>query len=367
MSEVGIIGLGVVRGRGDMSHAELLFKATRAAYDDAGIERKDVTSGVTTSYDYVEGRVLSNQFTLDSIGGTMKPCDLRLGDTGLHGLIAGAAEALAAPGSMVVVGSVLLARSEQSDGTRDGVEEISYEPLFLRPIVAGARYPEAFMFGLSARAYLARYGIAEEELATLVSAESRRGGSKPRGRDEILGSAVVAGPIRELHLAPELDVAAALILTADAPARQRRASLRGLGWAAVGAMPGDRNLYEQEATSIAAQQAYERAGIAGPDSAMRVEVANPYGIDEVLACEALGVAPPGEALTILGDEGGARVNPSGGAQGVGWARGTSSLAQLVDAVTELRESQADGRMLVCQTWGGFAGSTSAVAVLEVGS
>ena len=87
MPDVVIAGVGVAR-RGDepLSHAELLFRATRAAFDDAGIERDDVTSAVTTSYDYVEGRVLSNQFTLDSIGGVMKSCDLRLGESGVHGL-----------------------------------------------------------------------------------------------------------------------------------------------------------------------------------------------------------------------------------------------------------------------------------------
>ena len=206
MSEVAIAGVGVARPNGEpLSHAELLFRATRAAYDDAGIERKDVTGAVTTSYDYVEGRPLSNQFTLDSIGGVMKPCDLRLGDTGLHGFVGGVVEALSDPGGVVVSASVLLDLTDRAEDTDRTIEELGYEPMFLRPIVAGAAHPEALLFGLAARAYLAENGLDDDALADLVAMESARGSGPPRSRDEILASPVVAGPLRELHLAPKTD------------------------------------------------------------------------------------------------------------------------------------------------------------------
>jgi len=364
MTGVTIAGGGVAQpGDGEsLSHAELLYRATRAALDDARLERDSITSAVTTSHDYVEGRPLSNQFTLDSIGGVMKPCDLRLGDDGLHSLAAGAMEALAEPGGVVVVAAVLLGVSDHSDETTDRVQEVSYDPVWLRPVIAGAKRPEALLFGLSAQAYMAQHAVSEEDLATLVARRSGAGSSPARTADEILDSPVLAGPLRELHLAPSADVAAALVLSTDPPSGAARARIRGVGYAALDAMPGYRTLGEDGATARAARAAYERAGIGDPVNEIdRVETYNAYAIDEVLACEALGLAPPGGLLEAVAANGGARINPTGGAQAQGFARGTSSLAATVRALDEMDS----GEVLVSQGWTGCAASSSAVAVMEV--
>ena len=108
-NRVCIVGIGVVESAEpmiDLSHKELLFYATRKALDDAGLERKDISGAITTSYDFLEGRSLSNQYTLDSIGGVMKPCDLRLGEDGIYSLFGGYMEVMADPSQVVVVASV---------------------------------------------------------------------------------------------------------------------------------------------------------------------------------------------------------------------------------------------------------------------
>lgn len=368
MTQVAIAGIGVAEpGEGEsLSHAELLYRATRAALDDAELEREDITGAATTSYDYVEGRPLSNQFTLDSIGGVMKPCDLRLGDDGLHALAAGVMGALAEPGGTLVVAGVQMGRSDHSEDTRRAVQELLYEPVFTRPVVAGSRYPEALVFGLRAQQHMVANGLSEDDLADLVAKRSAGTGTTPaRTVEEILESPIVGGPLRELHIAPPTDVAAAMILSTQSRSTRMRARVRGIGWSADDALLVHRTLGRDTATAAAASRAYEHAGITDPRAQIdRAEVYNAYGIDEVLGCEALGLYAAGESFTPLKSSGSPRINPTGGVQSSGFARGVSSLAQTVRAIDEIG-ANGDGSILLAQGWTGCGGSSSAVAVIEV--
>lgn len=362
MSTVKVAGIGWAQpGDGEqLSHAELLYRATRGALDDAGLKRDAITSAVTTSYDYVEGRNLSNQFTLDSIGGTMKSCDLRLSDDGIHSIAAGAMEALSEPGGVVVVGAVQMAGTELVDATNRAVEEVLFEPLYQRPVLAGAAHPEALVFGLAARAYLERHGVDEAKLAELVAARSAGSGAA-RTAQEILDSPTIAGPLREGHRARRTDAAATLILTTDAP-NGARATIRGTGWAAEDGQFANRDLSEQRPTALAAKQAFAAAGVSDPAAELaRVETYNAYGIDEALVAEALGLAGAGEGFDALlaGD----KVNPTGGVQASGWARGAASLVQAVRAMEEMNDQP--GALLASQGWSGPGASSSAVAVFEI--
>jgi acetyl-CoA C-acetyltransferase len=362
MTSVSITGLGVAQPAGGerLSHAELLYRATRAALDDAGLERDAITAAVTATYDYVEGRPLSNQFTLDSVGGVMKPCDLRLGDDGLHGLAAGVVSALSDPGGVVVVASVLMGASEHSQETTWGVEELGYEPIYTRPVIAGLPWSEALGFALRARQYLAACGSEEEQLAELVSARSAHNGAA-RSAEQILVSPRVAGPLHELHRAPPADLATTMILSTEPAGGKRRAEIRGVGWATVEGLLTHRELGADEPTAAAAKAAYARAGIVDPAGEVdRAEVYNAYGIDEVLASEALGLVPKGNGLGALIES--KAVNPTGGAQAHGFAKGPTGLAQAARAI-----EQMDGGTLVAQGWTGSVGCSSAVAVIEVGA
>lgn len=363
MPAVQIAGVGVAEPSSDEqpSHAELLYRSTRAALDDAGIGRGEITTAITSSYDYTEGRALSNQFTLDSIGGTMKPCDLRLGDDGVHALAAGVSLALADPGSVVVVAAVQLRRGEHSAEAYRRIEELSYEPVFGRPVVAGAASPQAIAFGLRAQQYMAKHGTSEDDLANLVSRRSN-GGAVRRSADEILESTVVAGPIRAGHIAPATDVAATIVVSTDPPQGRTRGAIRGVGWAALDATLSSRRLDADEATGRAARDAYARAGIQDPAAEVgRAEVYNVYGIDEIQAVEALGLAPPGGAIEALKPSAGLRTNPTGGTQSHGWAPGAASLAA---TARSLLDGEAAEGVLVTQGWTGCGGCSSAVAVIE---
>jgi len=172
---VCVVGIGVVEGKApmvDVSHKEMLFHATRQALDDAGLERKDIGSAITSSFDFLEGRSLSNQYTLDSIGGVMKPCDLRLGEDGIYCLFAGYMEVMSDPSQVVVVASVQKASERDPDGLAyQKLIADSMEPVFSRPVcksVPNLLGLESVLAGMEARAFMDRTGLSEEDLASAI-------------------------------------------------------------------------------------------------------------------------------------------------------------------------------------------------------
>src|SRR4030042_2464838 len=165
-NRVCIVGIGLVESAQsifELSHKELLFYSTRKALDDAGLERKDIGGAMTSSYDFLEGRSLSNQFTLDSIGGVMKPCDLRLGEDGIYSLFAGYMEVMADPSKFVVVASVQKASERDSEGL--GYQKLiaaSMEPVFSRPVcnsIPNLLGLEPVLAAMEARAFMARWEL----------------------------------------------------------------------------------------------------------------------------------------------------------------------------------------------------------------
>ena len=125
-----------------------------------------------------------------------------------------------------------------------------------------------------------------------------------------------------------------------------------------------------------AAAAYEEAGI-GPQDADLFEVHDAFTIGEIVTTEALGLAAEGEGgalvdsgRTTLG--GPQPVNPSGGLLSRGHPLGATGVAQLCEAVWQLRGDagarQVDGaRVAVVETMGGgvsgIDGNGAVVAVL----
>ncbi len=107
MIHILVSGVGIRVDGAPSPHRDMLYEAVHEAFVEAGVKRHDIDTAVTISSDLAEGRSLSNQYTLDSIGGVMRPFDLRLGNEALHGLAAGVLELLAGKGRRSVVAGVL--------------------------------------------------------------------------------------------------------------------------------------------------------------------------------------------------------------------------------------------------------------------
>ena len=387
-TRVCVVGIGRMEADGpilDLSHKEMLFYATRQALDDAGLERKDIGSAITASFDFLEGRSLSNQYTLDSIGGVMKPCDLRLGEDGIYSLFAGFMEVLSDPSQIVVVASVQKASERDAKGI--GYQKLiadSMEPLFSRPVcksIPDLLSLEPILAAMEARAFMNRTGLSEENLAAVaVKNLSANSGGQPSDLNTkaVFKSDVLSWPIRKMTRAREADAACAIILASENKAKSLKNEpvfVSGIGWCSDKSHLPFRNPGVSRETQWAARQAYKMAGIRQPQKEINLaEISDWYAHRELMHCEALGLCGSDDIQKCAADgrfekEGKLPVNPSGGLLGRGNAIGTSGLLRISQVVEQIR-GQANGSQVkgasvgLAQSWGGIPTAAAGVAVLS---
>jgi acetyl-CoA C-acetyltransferase len=386
-NRVCIVGIGLLEShepRTELSHKELLFYATKNALDDAGVKRKDINGAVTNTFDFLEGRSLSNQYTLDSIGGVMKPCDLRLGEDGIYGLFAGYMEVMTDPSQLVVVASVQKASERDPEGL--GYQKLiagSMEPLFSRPVcnsIPNLLLLEPILAAMEARVYMHQTGLSEEHLAQ-VALKNMRNADSTNNRltdlEAILESDVLSWPIRKMTKAKETDGACALILTSEKKAKalvQEPVYIRGVGWCSGQSHFASRQMGVAIETKWAAHQAYGMAGIRNPERQIDVaEISDWYPHRELMHCEALGFSRPDEISARISDAffdkgGPLPVNVSGGLLGRGNIIGTSGLIRVAQIALQIR-GQAGSHQVsgvnvgLAQSWGGIPGATAGVVIL----
>ncbi|MEJ2366459.1 MAG: hypothetical protein P8017_17640 [Deltaproteobacteria bacterium] len=387
-NRVCVVGIGLVESDEplrEFSHKELLFYATKKAFADAGIERKDITGAVTATFDFLEGRSLSNQYTLDSIGGVMKPCDLRLGEDGICCFFAGCMEVMSDPSQLLVVASVQKASERDPEGL--GYQKLiagSMEPLFSRPVcnsIPNLLYLEPVLAAMEARVFMERTALTEEQLGqvalkNLMNAANTN--SKTIDLETVLGSELLSWPIRKMTRAKESDGACTLILTSEKKARalvQEPIYVSGIGWCSGKSHLPSRQLGFATETRRAAHEAYRMAGIANPQDEIHVaEVSDWYPHRELMHCEALGLSPSDEngariSDGFFGKDGPLPVNMSGGLLGRGNIIGTSGLIAVARVVLQLRRLagrwQVPGANVgLAQSWGGIPGASAGVAILS---
>jgi acetyl-CoA acetyltransferase len=127
-------------------------------------------------------------------------------------------------------------------------------------------------------------------------------------------------------------------------------------------------------TTLAARAAYEAAGL-GPEDLDCVEVHDAAASAELVIYEQLGIAGPGggpalirSGQTALG--GRLPVNTSGGLLARGHPIGATGLAQIVEAVQQLRgdadrRQVPDATIALTQNAGGWHGADNVVSVVHI--
>ncbi|MBE0479566.1 MAG: hypothetical protein IBX68_01155 [Dehalococcoidia bacterium] len=352
-----IVGIGQTRCSYEsegFNHKELMYLAAKEALSDAGISRDDITSAFTTSLDFAEGRSLSNQYVLDSIGGVMKPCDLRLGEDGIFGILAGYQEALSKPAQIVVVASVQMA-SDMHNGSSAALFLTHLESNYVRPVCSQAPSLAAVEYCLAAmeaKCYMERSGVTEEDIAR-VSVKNRRNALKnPLAANQqavtlkdVMSSMLLSSPIRSLMAARLCDGACAIVVASGeiaADLTDKPVWISGIGSCSDVWYPAKNDLSKAGATHIAASRAYAMAGIRKPAEEIDVaEVCDRYSFDELQNCEALGLCDEGDGGRMVKEciseiNGCLPVNPSGGLLGHGNPLGTAGLMRVAEAALQLR-------------------------------
>ena len=200
----------------------------------------------------------------------------------------------------------------------------------------------------------------------------------PYSIEQVLAAPPITYPLTLPMCSPISDGAAAAVLATEAGLRrlgvERRRAVRLL--ASVVQTGSDRrpDELERHLTVLAAQRAYEKAGI-GPQDISVAEVHDATAMGEIIQTENLGFCAFGEGgplaesgATTIG--GRIPVNPSGGLESKGHPVGATGLAQIYELVTQLRgdangRQVMDARFALAENGGGLIGIEEAVACVTI--
>jgi len=216
-------------------------------------------------------------------------------------------------------------------------------------------------YAMYARAYMAKYGTTEEQLAKVRVKNSSYGASNPKATyrkalslEEVLASPVVTSPLKMFDCCANADGSSCIIVANEDIAKKITDIpiwIIGLGAATdTLTMTGRESLTSLRCAKEAAKQAYEMAGI-GPEDIDVAEVHDCFTIAEILAYEDLGFATPGEGAKLMEEKqtyvgGRIPVNVDGGLLSKGHPIGATGGSQIRTIVKQLRgeagEVQVEG-------------------------
>jgi acetyl-CoA acetyltransferase len=276
-----------------------------------------------------------------------------------------------------------VARSEESQRILEQMSEGLEIPM-QAPACPAASVFMAIAAGLS-RAHMKTHGTTQRQIAAVAAKNHQHSVLNPNSQaqrtysiDEILTAPAVLYPLTVPMCAPLADGAAAAILCTDEGLRRIGADRKRCVRVSASVLRsfGRRRLDQPELhlARLAAQQAYEQAGL-GPEDMDVAEVHDVTAMGEIIQVENLGFVSPGEGgpASERGEfalGGRLPVNPSGGLESRGHPLGATGLTQLHELTTQLRDEagarQVRGaRHAIQQNDGGFHGIEEASVAVHV--
>jgi acetyl-CoA C-acetyltransferase len=195
--------------------------------------------------------------------------------------------------------------------------------------------------------------------------------------EDVLGSEMIADPLRKLDCSPVSDAACAVIIANDSRAGKYGGSpvwIKGVAFCSDSYFLGDRDLARAPSLTQAAKRAFAMAGIEDPAAEIDVaELYDAFTYQELLWLEAMGLCDEGKAGSRLEDGefhlgGRLPVNPSGGLLS-GHPVIAAGLIRIAEVVKQLRGTAGryqvrDARRGVAQGVNGLCGQSHCVWVLD---
>ena len=349
MEKVGIVGYNQVKLYSDANYGryEMIFEAVRGAIDKAGLKKKDITTVISCTNDYYDGRTISNCFTVEVGGGYLadeSKCEM----DGAHGVLYGLMRILSGNHKLAVIWGGSMSSCYPYHSARLYETDPTWErPLaYVNDITAG---------GFQMRAYMEKFGVSKEEIAKVAVKNRKNAAKNPLALAEaqntnltvqdVLNSEIYSDPLTELMVAQPCDGVAAILL---APERQalkitdNPVWITGVGYNQETYYLGDRNLSISKSMELASKTALNTAGIKDPKAEIDVaEIFEQTACEELILTEAIGLADKGKAASLNSNIGGdLPVNPSGGAIG-GNPPCATGLIRIIEAAKQLR-GEANG-------------------------
>ncbi len=349
MEKVGIVGYYQVKLHSDANYGryEMIFEAVRGALDTTGLKKKDISTVISCTNDYYDGRTISNCFTVEVGGGYMAD-ESKVEMDGAHAVLYGLMRILSGNHKLAVIWGGSMPSCYPYHSTR----LYETDPTWERPL---AYVNDITSSGFQMRSYMEKYGVSAEEIAAVAVKNRKNAAKNPLALAEaqnsnidiqkVMSSGIYADPVTELMVAQPCDGVAALLLAPERQAlkiTENPVWITGVGYSQDAYYLGDRNLYESKSMELAGKAAFESAGIEDPKSEIDVaELFEAYAHEELILSEALGLAEKGKGAKINSEiNGDISINPSGGAIS-GNPPCATGLIRIIEAAKQLR-GEANG-------------------------
>jgi acetyl-CoA C-acetyltransferase len=343
----------------EKSHRTIWTEAALEAVDDAGVDHVDamyvgcMSGGLFTGQEHL-GAMLVDQLGMGPIPGVRVESACASGGLAFRqaylAVASGAHDIVLASGvekmTDVDGGAATYALSTAADQEYECYHGITFPGLY----------------AMMARVHMERYGTTRKQLAEVAVKNHAMGSLNPLAQyrtkvtaEQVMESVMVADPLRVLDCSPITDGAAAVILM---PLEQARKLGKPLVRVKASAHATDAiALHDREdlawlsATQKAAEEAYRQAGV-GPTDLSFAEVHDCFTISEIMVTEALGLFVGGKCP----------INVSGGLKSKGHPVGATGVAQIREAVLQLRGENGDRQVQgaqcgLTQNMGGTGAST----------
>jgi len=350
--EVAIIGVGITKfgELWDESFRTLFVKSGARAIQDAGIHSKDIDAlfgGNMSGGQFIQQEHLAS-LAMDHTGMLPKPA-MRV-------------EAACASGGMAIAAAYMSIKSGEYEIVSAGGVEKMTDVLTSRSAGAlstaadqeweafqGATFPG--LYAMIARRHMYEHKTTEEQMAQVAVKNHYNGARNPNAHfkreitiDTVMNSPKIADPIKLLDCSPVSDGAAVVILANAEKAKEvceEPIWLIGTGQATgTLALHNRKDVCTLDATVHASRKAYKMAGIT-PEQISCAEVHDCFTIAEICAIEDLGFCKKGEGGKFVEEQntwinGSKPINTSGGLKAKGHPVGASGVAQIIEAVLQLR-------------------------------
>jgi len=375
--KVAIVGMGCCKfgENWDKGADDMIIDAAYEAYEDAGVDRKDIQAAwVGTTMSGHGGVTLAAPLKLD-----------RIPITHVENFCATGMETLRSACFAVACGAydiVLCVGFEKlKDTGLAGLPAGYMHPVLGINVTAPGRW------AMGATRYFYVYGLSPNEgretLAKISVKNHYNGARHPKAHlrrevtiEQVLNAPLIAWPLGLFDCCGNTDGAAAAIITRAELAKNFRDDyvlIKGIGLAIGPGLGKEDAAYDYvhlPETEFAAQRAYEQAGIKNPRKELDIlELHDCFTISELMTLEAIGICPKGKAkedidagtFTLHGE---LPVNADGGLKSFGHPVGASGLRECYEIYKQMqgkaelpeRQLKKEVRLGLSHNQGGHPGS-----------
>jgi acetyl-CoA C-acetyltransferase len=379
--KVAIVGMGCSQfgELWDKSDDDLIIDAAYEAFEDAGVEPKDIDAAWVGTVMRLTAASLSVPLQLQYIPVTRVENMCGTGQDALRN--ACYAVAAKACDLALVVGFEKLKDRGYGGLPYRYTKETEFPP---HPVF-GTHLTAPGVYALAATRYFARYGLTPEEgkrtLAKISVNSHHNGARNPKAHlqmevteEQVMNAPIIAWPLGLYDCCGVTDGAAAAILCRAEDAKSFRddyAVFKGFGLSIGPGMGKSRTDYDYthwEETWRATRQAYEQAGIKNPRKELdMVECHDCFSIAQLIAVESMDICERGHGKEDIDSgawtqEGDIPVNLSGGLKSFGHPIGASGCRETYEIYKQIQgKAQYPSRQLpkmelgLCHNQGGGPG------------